>query len=145
MNLFCPVQFERPAQSKRPLEATHISSSSGAAPEMTPSAGTANGISIVTSCMQRHQSGHGLQLVSFNPLFRLNSPAHAQILMHTLDLHVRLHPIHTKFSPNSTLFEPSKRRAIVQYHIVVYPDCTGIQSSTNTRSLTRIIGEYRCG
>ena len=58
--------------------------------------------------------------------YSIDSPRHTQVLMNTLSLHIRLHPIYSEFSPNATLFEPSERRTIVEYHVVVDPYRTGV-------------------
>lgn len=75
---------------------------------------------------------------------RPDSRSIAQILMHCLDLSVRLQPIRSKFSADTTHLEPSKGYAGMQEAILVTPDCPRVESGRDSEGLARVITVH-CG
>lgn len=76
----------------------------------------------------------------------LDRPFHrlGQVVMHSLDLRVRLQTVRPQLPPDTTLLEAPKRHAGVQEGVLVNPDCPCVQLGSETRGLTTVVREH-CG
>jgi hypothetical protein len=64
-----------------------------------------------------------------------------KIVMHGLNLRVRLQAIRAQLSANPALLEPPKRHAGMQQRVLVDPDSPGVNGGRGAHSLLGIAGE----